>query len=140
MNKIEHEITIQSNAPAIYQALTTLKGLESWHSAHIAGDFNLNGQFTITHEKHPSFSWKIIGLDPNQRVKWECVKGPGNAPGTRVAFNLATKKDGRVAVECIHDGWPDTNGNFTKCNTLWGMLLDHLKQFVETDKPKPTFN
>lgn len=140
MKKIEHEIKIHSDASSVYQALTTLKGLESWHSAHVEGNLSLNGQFTITHQEYPSFSWKIIALEPNHSVEWECIKGPGDAPGTHVWFNLVPKEDGRVLVECTHQGWANTNGKFRKCNTLWGMLLSHLKQFVESGKPDPTFN
>lgn len=140
MKKIEHEIKIQGNVPAVYQALTTLEGLESWHSAHIDGSCNLNDQFTIHHKDHPSFSWKITCLKPNQCVEWECINGPGDSAGTHVSFNLAPDTHERIMVECTHDGWPDTNGNFRKCNTLWGMLLYHLKQFVETGKPSPAFH
>lgn len=140
MKKIEHELTIHSDLPTVYQALTTRKGLESWHSSHVEGNFDVNGQFIICHEKNPSFSWKVVNLDPDHRVEWECIKGPGDAPGTHVWFNLKEGDDGKVLVECIHYGWEDTNGNFKKCNTLWGMLMYNLKQFVETGKPGPTFN
>lgn len=140
MSKIEHEIKIHSDVPTVYQALTTLQGLQSWHSAQAQGEMKLNGQFTMKGLDKPTFSWKITELKPNQSVTWECIQGPGDAVGTTVWFNLMKANDGQVMVECSHEGWPGSEGNFRKCNTLWGMLLFHLKQFAETGKAKPTFN
>lgn len=138
--KIEHELKMNSDAPTVYQALTTQKGLESWHSARIEGSLALHGQFTLSHKNHPSFVWKMTDLTPNQQVTWECIEGPGNAPGTKVQFRLTPCADGRIFVECAHEGWSESNEHFTKCNTLWGMLLNHLKEFVEHGTINPTFH
>ena len=140
MKKIEHEVKIQGDIQTVYQALTTLHGLESWHSAHMKGEPTLNGEITMLHKKNPVFSWKIIGLKPNHSVEWKCVQGPNNAPGTLVCFNLIPGNDGKVLVECTHQGWSETDAHFRKCNTLWGMLLFHLKQFIESGNPKPAFH
>lgn len=140
MSKIKHEIKIKGNAHAIYQALTTLEGLKSWHSAQTEGDFSLHSELIMKGINKPTFCWKIITLNPNHCVEWECVYGPGNAPGTKVSFNLSQADEERVLVECTHEGWSKTDGNYTKCNTLWGMLIVHLKQFVETGIAKPSFN
>lgn len=140
MSKIEHEIKIESNVPHVYQALTTLEGLKSWHSAQAEGDLRVNGQLITKGENKPTFIWKIVALNPNKRVEWECVQGPGDSVGTNVYFDLAKTDDGRVLVECVHQGWEHTDDNFNKCNTLWGVLLYHLKQFVETGIVNPTFN
>lgn len=139
MNKIEHEIKIEGTLHEIYSALTTLSGLQSWHSAHVEGNPALQGEFDIIHENHPSFTWKVTFLEEDKHIQWLCTKGPGNAPGTEVCFDLSPCNDNRILVACTHQGWSDTNDNFKKCNTLWGMLLDHLKQYVETGKVSPTF-
>lgn len=140
MRNIEHEIKIHSDLATVYHALASLEGLQSWHSADAAGDVKVNGQLTMKGKGKPTFCWKIITMKPNQCVEWECVKGPGDSVGTKVWFNLAKAQDGSIIVECAHQGWPGTDGNFKKCNTLWGTLLFHLKQFAETGKAKPTFN
>ncbi len=140
MKTIEHEIKIAGNAHEVYQALTSRDGLQAWHSAHIEGKFNLNDEFSVIHEDHPSFTWKIIGLKPDQSVTWECIKGPGDAPGSQVEFKLSSTDDDRVLLECMHEGWAESSDNFRKCNTLWGMLLDHLKVYIETGTTQPTFN
>ena len=38
-----------------------------------------------------------------------------------------------------HAGWPGTHGNFRKCNTTWGVLLHHLRDYVETGDAATAF-
>lgn len=137
MKKIEHEIKVDGTIHDVYGALTTLQGLESWHSAHIEEN---NHEFKMIHENHPSFTWKIVNIQPDQQVEWECTNGPGNATGTTVFFTLSSCDDDRVLIQCTHQDWPDNDDHFKKCNTFWGMLLNHLKEFVETGTVNPTFN
>jgi hypothetical protein len=73
-------------------------------------------------------------------VAWKCAAGPGDSPGTIVSFHLSLLADGRTLVEQDHQGWPGTHGNYRKCNTYWGVLLHHLKQYVETGVPAPAFH
>lgn len=74
-----------------------------------------------------------------KRVVWKCVEGPGDAVGTNVTVELSQPEPGRTLVELAHTGWPGTHGNYRKCNTYWGLLLHHLKQYVETGKASPAF-
>jgi hypothetical protein len=56
-----------------------------------------------------------------------------------VTFRLSDSGNGTV-VELDHDNWPDGHEAFTTCNTLWGMLMGHLKDYAETAKAAPTFD
>jgi hypothetical protein len=56
-----------------------------------------------------------------------------------VIFELSPADHGRTLVECTHAGWPGTHGNYRKCNTLWGVLLHHLKRYAETGTAMPAF-
>lgn len=137
MKKIEHELKVQGKLDVIHQALTSLHGLKSWHSAQIEQNDN---EFTMIHKDHPSFSWKIISVQPEQRIEWLCTKGPGNSAGSSVFFTLNACDEDRVLIQCVHQDWAENDEHFNTCNTLWGMLLNHLKEFVETGTVKPTFN
>ncbi|MFC3908125.1 SRPBCC family protein [Legionella dresdenensis] len=139
MAMIEHEITINAPAEKIYKALSSLDGLRSWHTAVIEGEHKLNHNLTLKGKDKPIFVWKVTDLDPNHRLEWECVQGPGDSVGTKVAYSISKTKDGRALVECSHTDWPHTQGNYKKCNTLWGILLHHLKNYVETDVSMPAF-
>jgi hypothetical protein len=59
--------------------------------------------------------------------------------GTIARFQISPLSDGRTLVEFSHSGWPDTKGNFRKCNTLWAVLLFHLKKYLSTKQAEPAF-
>lgn len=136
MADIDHEIKIQATPEKTFKALSTLNDLKAWHTANIeeqSGSKNLS--FNATGK--PQFVWHIVASIPNKQVTWECVKGPGDSTGTKAIYNLSKTDDGRTLVELSHIFWPDETGNFRKCNTLWGVLLNHLKKYVETNKTDP---
>ena len=140
MSKIEHEIKIKGNLDAVYQALMTLQGIKSWHSAEAEGTPNLHEKLITKGHNKPTFVWKITELKPHQEIEWECEQGPGDATGTKAIFKLEKSDEKHTLVRFSHLGWPDTEGHFKHCNTLWAVLLYHLQQYVETSIAKPTFN
>lgn len=140
MTAINHEITIKAPVARVFKALTTLNDLKSWHGSHMSGEATLNGVLTSKVKDKPTFQWKIIACKPEQNVAWECIEGPGDSVGTQAIFNLSPTKDGRVLVEFSHTQWPGEHGNYRKCNTLWGVLLHHLKHYVETGVVAPALD
>lgn len=140
MADIDHEIKIDAPVEKTFQALSTLNGLKSWHTAHIDGKADLHGVLTFSGTGKPVFRWKIAQVEPNKKLVWECLEGPGDSVGTKVAYKLSKTDDGRTLVELSHQAWPHEQGNFRKCNTLWGILLHHLKNYVETGKSEPAFS
>lgn len=139
MADINHEIKIEASPEKTFKALSNLNELKGWHTAHIDGKPELNGVITIHGTGKPVFQWKITQLEPNKKVAWECVEGPGDSVGTKAIYTLSKTHDDRTLVEFSHTLWDNQEGNFRKCNTLWGVLLHHLKTYVETGKPNPAF-
>jgi len=137
MSEINHEIKIESSSEKIFKALCDKNDLKAWHTEHIQEDSSLDKLFIFQGDAKPSFSWKIIPLETNKSVIWECVDGPGDAAGSKVVYTLSETDDGRTLVELKHIYLPDQTENFRKCNTLWAILLHHLKKYIETGKPEP---
>lgn len=138
MTEINHEIKIQAARDSVFNAMTTLDGLKSWHTANIEGNPQSNGTLTIKAAGKPTFKWKIVNTEP-EKLTWECIEGPGDSVGTQAIFKLSKTDDAKTLVECRHVGWPGTHDNFRKCNTLWAIILYHLKNYVETGKVNPAF-
>ncbi|QHS52883.1 SRPBCC domain-containing protein [Edaphobacter sp. 12200R-103] len=136
MPDINHEIKTNATPEAICLALTNAHELAKWHTA---GTNDKGETFTTHSNDGPSFEWKIIKPDAHI-VEWKCIEGPGHSVGTIARFKLSSVADGRTLVEFSHTGWPDTNGSFRKCNTLWAILLFHLQQYLATHQTKPAFH
>ncbi len=138
MADINHEIKINASPQAVYDALTTASGLRSWHTARTEPSDAKGQTFTMHPEDGPEFEWKVVKAD-SRTVEWQCVKGPGHSVGTTARFSFSPLEDGRTHLEFSHSGWPDTSGNFRKCNTLWGVLLFHLRKYLNTYKADAAF-
>jgi len=139
MAEIHHELKMKASAERVFEALTTAEGLKAWHSAHVEGDGAPGHAWRFEFSGRPTFRWEVTESAAPTRVAWRCVEGPGDSVGTSVTFRLSGAGGERTLVELAHKGWPGTHGNYRKCNTYWGVLLHHLKQYVETGLPRPAF-
>jgi hypothetical protein len=135
MVDIAHEIKVHASPQRIRQALGMQSELEAWHGGRVTST-NGEWQFDFA-DGAPTFRWAVrSGTSPDE-VIWRCVQGPGDSVGTEVTFRILPADKGRTLIEFTHAGWPHTGGNYRKCNTLWGILLHHLRQVLETGRSGP---
>jgi uncharacterized protein YndB with AHSA1/START domain len=109
------------------------------NTAHLKGNVAKGKEVTFRFTGRDTFRWKFAELSPTSGVRWECVEGPGTTTGTSVTFRLFDSDDGRTAVECDHEDWPDSDHAFATCNTVWGILMGRLRDYTETDATVPAF-
>jgi uncharacterized protein YndB with AHSA1/START domain len=138
MTKISHEIRVNASMADVFKTISTTDGLKGWYTTRTEGDIVLGKSIKVHADGRPSFCWRISELRPPTATKWECVEGPGAAPGATVTFRLSAK-DSRTQVRLDYEGLPEDDSAFVTCNTLWGIMLGHLKQYAETGKPSPAF-
>lgn len=139
MTTIAHRIRLEAPPHQVYQALATADGLRSWYTALLDGDVAEGQTATFRFTGQEPFQWRFTELTPDATARWECLDGPGNAPGTTVTFDVHDAGNGQTVLECEHAGWADEGGAFRGCNTRWGILMGSLKNYVETKTPAPAF-
>jgi uncharacterized protein YndB with AHSA1/START domain len=139
MADIHHEIKINALPEAVREALTNPSELTKWHTSRTESTNGSEQAFTTYPNDGPKFEWKVLKPDSNT-IEWECLGGPGHSVGTVARFQLSPLSDGRTLVEFSHIGWPDSKGNFRKCNTLWAILLFHLQKYLGTKRAAPAFS
>ena len=128
-HSLRHAVKISADHARVREALTTARGLEHWTAAKVS-DQRAAGEWSFKHLDGPSFVWRIT-LPDADTVVWTCIAGPGDAAGTTATFQLASAADGRLHLTLDHGGWPHQEGNFVKCNSLWGMMLHRLRDYAE---------
>ena len=138
MSEIDHELKIDAAPERVFAALTTLEGVRGWHAPSASGSGEVGSEWVFPYADHPEFRWEVTESESPTRVAWRCTRGPGDSVGTTATFTV-TPADGRTVVELRHAGWPGTHGNFRKCNTTWGVLLHHLRDYVETGQSATAF-
>lgn len=139
MPEIDHEIKVSAPPERVFAALTTLEGVKGWHTPNASGDGSVGSEWVFAFADHPEFRWEITQSDAPGRVAWRCTRGPGDSVGTTATFVITPVAD-RTLLELQHAGWPGTHGNFRKCNTTWGVLLHHLRDYAETGYAAPAFD
>jgi uncharacterized protein YndB with AHSA1/START domain len=137
--EIAHEINVSASPEKVFDALSTLDGVKGWQTPTATGTGEVGSEWVFTFADHPEFAWQVVTSDSPTHVAWTCTRGPGDSVGTTVAFAVAPTPDGRTVVELTHAGWPGTHGNFRKCNTTWGVLLHHLRDYVESGTAATAF-
>jgi len=138
-HSLRHAVNIDADHAKVRSALTTLDGLKGWTMAEVSGGGGVGSKWSLKYPGGPTFVWEITAHD-DHKIAWRCVEGPGDSVGTAVSFDLGKTPHGRVQVAFSHGGWPHQQGNFDKCNSLWGMMLHHLKGYVEKGKVAPAYS
>jgi uncharacterized protein YndB with AHSA1/START domain len=139
MATLSHQIRVSAPPDRVYEAISTNDGLTGWFTADIDGTVGSGGEALLKFTGHEPFRWRFTGLSPGSRLRWECTQGPGAAVGTTATFSLSRTADGRTQVGLDHDGFTESDPALATCNTLWGILLGHLKTYAETAVPSPAF-
>lgn len=133
---IDHELAVEATLSSVHTAIATRDGLQGWNADRVAGDGRVGTEWTLSYGKGTNFRWRV-DRDDASGILWTCTMGPGDSVGTTVEYKIAPMPDGRTRVSLRHAGWPHREGNFNKCNTLWGAMLYQLKSLVESGNSAP---
>ena len=134
-----HQIQIKASAEKVYAAITTEPGLSGWWTGDtvaqpqvgtIAG-FGFSNRATL-------FRMQIVELKPNRRVVWHCLGDIDEWAGTKLIWELS-EIDNATELRFAHRQWRSTKAWFALCNTTWGALMYHLKEYAEGKSPGPLF-
>lgn len=137
MPDIIHCIPIKASPKAIFDALTTQKGLSSWWTEHVMAEptegstttFGFNGG-------EIEFHMHIDELEPSERVRWTCTSDFPDWNGTTLRFDISVRDDGVAMVDFRHMNFPEGD-HFARCNTDWGRLMYFLKDYLENGNDTP---
>jgi uncharacterized protein YndB with AHSA1/START domain len=136
--EIDHELKIDATPEKVFAALSTLEGVRGWQTPTASGTGEVGSEWVFSFADHPEFAWEVTASEAPTRIVWSCSRGPGDSVGTTATFTVAPA-GARSLLELQHAGWPGTHGNFRKCNTTWGVLLHHLRDYVETGHAATAF-
>ncbi len=135
---ILHRVGIQSTPSAVYEALSTIRGLSDWWTSDTKGEAGVGG---VVQFRFPlgGFDMKVVELDPEKRVLWHVVEGPPEWIGTKISWVLRHEGDHTVVL-FKHQGWKEPVEFMHHCSTKWATYLMSLKALVETGKGAPSPN
>lgn len=136
-----HAVEVEAGEDAIYQALTTSKGLASFWTPQSEAEPNVGSVTVFRFAGAPvDLKMRVDGLEPGKRVAWTCQGDFPHWEGTTVTWELSPAVQGSgITVLFRHEDWkPDyPEMDYAHVNFVWGQVVGRLKAYCETGKSQP---
>lgn len=151
MATLHHQVWIKAPARRVYDALATAEGLRWWapHTSTQTDD-----GLVLAHSPGPAHGdvqMKVIESLPAERITWEIIsthpeRSPASAwTGTRMRFEISEQPspghwmgmdnegETMTVVDFYHGGWDEQSEFIGFCNYAWGVVLDMLRNWCESE-------
>jgi uncharacterized protein YndB with AHSA1/START domain len=132
-HSIKHLFHIDAKKSEVFKALTTIDGLSKWWTKETTGDSNIGGIIKFRFAENGGPDMKVVELQSNEFVKWECVESPHGWANHTFTFTLDDNDD-KTRVRFSHDGWDDNDDFYAICSFSWGRYMESLRQLCQSGK------
>jgi uncharacterized protein YndB with AHSA1/START domain len=136
MPDILHDFLIKADREAVFQAVSTPKGLDSWWTKRSVGKPERAALYELWFG--PEYDWRgrVAVYTPPDAFELEIVEAPEDWLGTRVGFRLGAR-DRSTEVRFYHTGWPKLNEHYRISCYCWAMYLRVLRRHLEHGESVP---
>jgi uncharacterized protein YndB with AHSA1/START domain len=135
MTEIRHRVEIAAPKERIFQALSTLEGLE-WWTPTVQGEPAAGGTLEFFFGRpDASAVMEVTAAGPDQ-VAWRCVGGAGEWVDTKLTFDLSSSAEGTTLL-FTHADWRESTEFTAHCSTKWAYHLLGLKASMEGGAATP---
>lgn len=135
MAVIKHLFHIQASKQEVFEAISTIEGLQNWWTVQVSGNCNTGGVLAFRFNEN-GMDFKVTELKENEMVAWECVAGHADWVGTTVTFYL-DQNEGKTRVRFNHENWLETGDHYAACNFSWSRYFESLRRLCQTGTGAP---
>jgi uncharacterized protein YndB with AHSA1/START domain len=132
MPDILHRVGINAPPKKVFNALTTVEGLQHWWVVATAGEAKEGGVIDFGFCK-----MKVLEAKPQKLVHWKCVSGPEEWLGTEVSFQLKWE-EAQTFILFKHAHWKKPVEFMHHCSTKWAVFLISLRDWLEREEGRPS--
>ena len=138
MPDILHQVTIQSDADAIYNALTTSDGFHKWWTKDGASSPDVGSQVEARfYGGQVEFKLQVEKSDPGKALEWSVISAVPGWEDTQITWDMSPSENGGTDLLLGHRGWKSTDGLYAPVSYNWAWYLTSLKQYLEKGKGVP---
>jgi uncharacterized protein YndB with AHSA1/START domain len=146
MKNYQCEVEIAAPSAAVFEALTTEKGLKGWWTTtcEIGKGVSAKSVFRFGKTYNIMRTEKLV---PNQEVIWQCLEQHHESAeltrkdewaGTKVKFRIESKSPSSSVLHFEHEGLSPQLECYAICEQGWNHFLKNsLKGYVETGRGGP---
>ena len=136
MAEITHLFHVDASVKKVFQAISTIKGLQQWWTAQTSGSDKIGEIIEFRFGENGFVDFKVIESIPNTLYKWKCTDAHPEWLGTEATFELS-ENEGKTQVKFTHSGWAEQTDFFAHCNFSWGRYFVSLRDYCETGQGQP---
>ena len=146
MKSYHCDVEIAAPAAAVFEAITSERGLKSWWTATCEAGTGVGSRATFRFGKTYNVM-RTEKLSPNKEVIWQCLEQHHEAAelkqkdewaGTHVKFRLESRSPSATLLHFEHEGLTPELECFQICERGWGHFIKKsLKRYVETGQGEP---
>ena len=136
MAQVQHSILVKCSPATVYQAATDSAGLAGWWTRGVSGTGRPGSTWMFRFESGAFNEMRVVSLQPDRLVEWECVGGADEWVGTRVTFDIASVAEG-TRVTFVHGDWREATPYMAECGTHWGEYMKSLRSYCDAGVGSP---
>jgi len=136
MPHIKHRLVVNTSPKAVFENLTSIKGLAGWWTPETTGKTDVGEVLGFGFGPDYSKEIKVVSVETDKRVQWKCLKATEEWVGTTIEFDLQ-KDQGKTVVMFSHSSWRAYTPMFGQCSYDWAMFLKSLKLLCEKGMGNP---
>ncbi|GGY61878.1 activator of HSP90 ATPase [Cellvibrio zantedeschiae] len=145
MNHYQQSFICKTTPAKVYDALTSLQGLQGWWTQECTGSTTAGG--TLHFRFGNSYKdMRIESLEPNREVRWLCTLAhieherltrKDEWVGTQIVFRLTPDGSAHTRVDFDHIGLVPGFECYDLCKNGWNYFLKSLQSYTETGEGTP---
>ena len=133
---IFHDFPIKAPRDAVFRAVSTPAGLDTWWTKRSAGEAQQDAEYELGFG--PGYDWraKVTRYVPDTDLELKMLRADSDWLDTRVGFLLEVR-NASTWVQFHHTGWPGATEHYRISCTCWALYLRILRRSLEHGEMVP---
>lgn len=137
MKTILHTVDIDAPEGAVFEALSTERGLAGWWTVKVKADVRVGGVVSFTFGQTFNPDMTVTALQKPALIAWKCVGGHDPWLDNTFRFHIQPREGGCVLFFRQEYSRELSDEEYGRYNFNWGYYLDSLRLLAETGAGKP---
>lgn len=133
---IYHDLVIQASPATVFSAISDPGQLIHWWPLRCSGTPQLGAVYNFYFGSEYNWYGKVQHSIPNKAFHIKMTEADTDWNPTSFGFDLEPQSQGTL-VKFQHINWPEVNEHFRRSSFCWAMLLNGLKEYVESGRIIP---
>jgi diamine N-acetyltransferase len=135
--EIAHALEIDAEPAIVWRALTTPDGLAGWWTRDLDVAEGVGGASTFRFRSGAFNRMRVVAVEAERRLEWECVDGADEWIGTRVEFRVGPDGEGGTRLGFRHFDWQGQTDYLAECSYHWAVYLGSLQRLCVRGRGEP---